>query len=158
MIDNLLVSCLQKVFVLDWHGIHGAPHWSRVRQIGLRLAPHTGANLRVVELFAFLHDACRRNDGHDPHHGPRAALLAERMNATVLRLSEPELGLLVVACQGHSDGQTHEDVTVSTCWDADRLDLGRVGIRPDPRRLCTAAARDPALIQWAFSRSVANAG
>ena len=71
---------------------------------------------------------------------------------------EPELGLLVVACQGHSDGQTHEDVTVSTCWDADRLDLGRVGIRPDPRRLCTAAARDPALIQWAFARSVANAG
>ena len=28
-----------------------------------------------------------------------------------------------------------------TFYDADRLDLGRVGIIPDPRRLCTDAAK-----------------
>ena len=41
-----------------------------------------------------------------------------------------------------------------TCWDADRLDLGRVGIRPDPRRLFTAAARSPELLSWAYQRSL----
>jgi uncharacterized protein len=47
-------------------------------------------------------------------------------------------------------------VTVLTCWDADRLDLGRVGIRPAPRLLCTSAARDPATIAWAFERGAAG--
>lgn len=28
----------------------------------------------------------------------------------------------------HSDGYTEGDITVQVCWDADRLDLGRVGI------------------------------
>jgi uncharacterized protein len=46
------------------------------------------------------------------------------------------------------------DVTVLTCWDADRLDLGRVGIRPDPTYLCTAAARDTDMLTWSYRRSV----
>jgi uncharacterized protein len=41
-----------------------------------------------------------------------------------------------------------------TCWDADRLDLGRVGIRPDPARLCNEAARHPKLLSEAYERSV----
>jgi uncharacterized protein len=45
-------------------------------------------------------------------------------------------------------------MTVLTCWDADRLDLGRVGIKPNPHRLCTAAARDPMMIEWAYKRSI----
>ncbi len=44
---------------------------------------------------------------------------------------------------------TAGDITVQTCWDADRLDLGRVGITPNPRWLCTACAKDPATILWA---------
>ncbi len=69
-------------------------------------------------------------------------------------LTEPELDLLQEACRGHSEGWTEADITVMTCWDADRLDLGRVGIIPDPTRLCTAAARDRATIEWAFARSL----
>jgi uncharacterized protein len=45
---------------------------------------------------------------------------------------------------------------VLTCWDADRLDLGRVGIRPLAERLCTDAARQPAMLQWAYRRSLAR--
>jgi uncharacterized protein len=45
------------------------------------------------------------------------------------------------------------DITIQTCWDADRLDLGRVGTTPDPARLCTAAARDPEMLRWADRRS-----
>lgn len=36
---------------------------TRVRTNGLRLACDNGANPRIVEYFAFLHDVCRRNDG-----------------------------------------------------------------------------------------------
>jgi len=69
-------------------------------------------------------------------------------------LDAGELELLCEACIGHSDGLLEADVTVQTCWDADRLDLGRVGIEPDPSRLCTPAAREPEIIAWAFARSV----
>jgi uncharacterized protein len=46
-------------------------------------------------------------------------------------------------------------VTVSTCWDADRLDLGRVGIEPHPDYLCTAEARHPETIAAAHGRALA---
>ena len=55
---------------------------------------------------------------------------------------------------GFTDGGTEADVTVQTCWDADRLDLGRVGIRPHPRYLCTPAARSAEVIEWAHARSL----
>jgi uncharacterized protein len=122
---------------------------------GLVLAEKTGASPRVVSLFAFLHDACRRDDGGDPRHGVRAAaLVGELRDRGVLSLGDEETQLLAFACLHHSEGLVEAEVTVQTCWDADRLDLGRVGKRPHPRFLCTPAARDPELIEWAFRRSL----
>ena len=100
-----------------------------------------------------LHDSKRRNDGHDPRHGARAARFAASIRGSLLDLSDGDLELLRYACEFHTDGLTEADVTVQTCWDADRLDLGRIGILPDPRRLCTPAAREPATIKWAVSQS-----
>jgi hypothetical protein len=37
------------------------------------------------------------------------------------------------------------------CWDADRLDLGRVGVRPVARYLCSELARDPRTIEAAVA-------
>jgi uncharacterized protein len=39
----------------------------------------------------------------------------------------------------HSEGAVHADPTVQTCWDADRLDLGRVGVMPDAKFLSAHA-------------------
>jgi uncharacterized protein len=153
LVSSQLIQFLRQGFVLDWSGIHGAPHWARVRKNGLRLSELTGANPKVVEAFAFLHDSQRLNDGHDPHHGRRAAELARRLPTSLLDLTDPEMDLLATACEGHTRGAIEADITVCTCWDADRLDLGRVGIVPDPARLCTEAARDPAIIRWAYARS-----
>ena len=50
-------------------------------------------------------------------------------------------------------GRLTRDVTIQTCWNADRLDLGRVGIKPNPTYLGTAAARDQETIARAFARS-----
>jgi hypothetical protein len=64
-----------------------------------------------------------------------------------------EFGRLQLACAGHTNEQMHPDITVQTCWDADRLDLGRVGIMPEPTRLCTAAAKRPEMLKWADGRA-----
>tara|TARA_B100000315_G_scaffold79959_1_gene73252 strand:- start:616 stop:768 length:153 start_codon:yes stop_codon:yes gene_type:complete len=33
------------------------------------------------------------------------------------------------------------DITIATCWDADRLDLGRVGADPNPKYLFSDEAK-----------------
>ncbi|MGQ0511906.1 MAG: hypothetical protein ACT4P9_14985 [Betaproteobacteria bacterium] len=151
-----LLATLRSRFRLDWQGIHGAPHWSRVRKNGLTLAEKSGpqANTRVIELFAFLHDSCRHDDGYDPMHGSRAAESLIELAEEIPNLAKEERELLAYACTRHSDGLTEAELTVQVCWDADRLDLGRVGHRPDPRRLCTPAAKDAKLIEWAYRRSL----
>ncbi len=136
-----LIELLRREFALEWGGIHGAPHWARVRRNGLMLAATTNASRRVVELFAFLHDARRRHDGRDREHGDRAAQLVHEIGPGPLAISGEEVDLLAFACRHHSGGMIEADVTVQACWDADRLDLVRIGIRPHPERLCTVAAR-----------------
>lgn len=138
-------------FRLSWTGIHGAPHWARVRAHGLWIARHTGADAAVVSLFALLHDAARHNDGADPGHGARAARFVEQLHRDrLLSLDDTRALWLAEACRGHSDGGLRANPTIQACWDADRLDLGRVGIRPDPRRLCTQVASNPARIEQAW--------
>jgi uncharacterized protein len=153
IITRELIAAVRQVFTLDWTGIHGAPHWARVRDNGLRLAARTGARTDVVELFAFLHDSQRRHDGRDADHGRRAAVFAATVRGKLFTLDDHGFALLCGACAGHSDGLIEADVTVQTCWDADRLDLGRIGVVPDAGKLCTAAAREPLMIEWAFERS-----
>jgi uncharacterized protein len=153
VISKSLIEVIQKEFVLPLDGIHGASHWARVCENGLRLAKLTGANPEVVELFAFLHDSKRLNDRLDPDHGRRAAKFVETLRGSLVTLSDEGFERLVFACEYHSDGLTRANITVQTCWDADRLDLGRIGIRPKARYLCTSAAKDPEIIEWAFLRS-----
>ena len=58
----------------------------------------------------------------------------------------------VVKATRHTDGGTEADITIQTCRDADRLDLGRVGMMPEPAKLCTPAARTVEMIRWADGR------
>lgn len=140
-------------YALPLDGIHGVAHWARVLENGLRLATETNASVEVVSLFAILHDCRRTNEGHDLEHGPRAALFAKKLRGTVFDLPDHEFGLLQRACEGHTTELTHPDVTIQTCWDSDRLDLGRVGITPHPGRLCTEVAKRPDIINWADGRA-----
>lgn len=144
---------LRMNYRLHWEGLHGAPHWSRVRDIGLKLSAENGADVRVVEYFAFLHDSCRHSDGHDPEHGPRAARFAVAIRANHIDLNEGAFSRLIEALEGHTGGTDPSDTTVATCWDADRLDIGRVGITPNPKYLCTEGARRPEVIANALGRS-----
>jgi uncharacterized protein len=150
---KLLVRAVLEDYALPWDGIHGLGHWARVLENGLRLAESTGANVEVVQLFAVFHDSRRVNESSDPGHGLRGAELAFRLRGTLYDLPDAQCALLSEACAGHTDGLTDGNITVQTCWDADRLDLGRVGMRPEPTKLCTDAARRPEIIKRADGRA-----
>jgi O-acetyl-ADP-ribose deacetylase (regulator of RNase III) len=141
LITPKLVAAIRKQYRLSWAGIHGARHWARVRKNGLLIAEVTGARTDVVELFSFLHDSCRQNDGRDPDHGRRAVEFATRLRGDCFELDDAGFELLCEAMTFHSDGFTDAPATVQACWDADRLDLVRIDIQPTPDRLCTDAAR-----------------
>lgn len=122
--------------------VHGPDHWRRVRRNGFLLASRTGADPVVVSLFALFHDSRRDNDGWDPGHGARGAALALALHGAAFEVSGEQFELLHYACTWHTDGLHHNDQTIATCWDADRLDLGRVGIVPSPEFLSTDFARE----------------
>lgn len=124
---------------INRQGVHGLSHWARVLHHGLAIGADVGANLLVVELFSFLHDSQRWNDYEDKQHGERAAEYAASMNHRFFELSGLELDLLMQAIRSHSDGDIEACPTIQTCWDADRLDLGRVGIKPNAKYLSVTA-------------------
>lgn len=158
LITDDLLSFLRGHYSLDWdHGIHGFAHWKRVRENGLKLASINGANSRVVEAFAFTHDIQRINEGTDYQHGWRASQFIRNylVKSGLLTLSNEEIDLLCLACEGHTDKSVSANLTIQTCWDADRLDLMRVGTMPDKRYLCTDAAKQDEMIRWAVEQSLA---
>lgn len=136
------------------HGYHGIAHWVRVWANAEMLCKYYNTDPDVPCWFAFLHDSQRHNEGRDPYHGERATWFAlKHWRAGDIRLNADDLRALMVAMEGHSEGRTQAFIKTRICWDADRLDLGRCDIRPDPGRLCTAYAREPEVIEAAFRRS-----
>jgi len=156
-ISKKLLEKVKADFSLDWSGIHGVRHWSRVRVNGLKLCEHIDADRTVVELFAFLHDIQRRHDGFDRMHGNRAADYIDTLAGEYFKLNQHQLQQLKFACSHHSNsGVTSDDPTIQVCWDADRLDLGRVQIRPHTDYLQTWKARETLFLDQAYLRSMRN--
>ena len=107
-----------------------------------------------MEHFALVHDVMRENENMDLHHGPRAAEFVKTINGTSwMNLDEHQVHLLTEACRYHSVGRLNRNVTIQACWDADRLDLGRVGINPKPAFLGSDLAKDQNFIEMAIMRS-----
>jgi len=139
-----LIERIKAQYRLDWHGTHGWPHWVNVNKAGQQIALYHGLNANVIQLFAVFHDACRENELDDDGHGQRGAELAFKLrnDFPILRdLSQKDFNALYEACANHTDGKTTTDPLIGACWDADRLDLGRVGITPNARYLSTEAGR-----------------
>jgi len=151
----ITIGEIRRQFQLDWLGYHGVVHWARVLENGLNLCSQLPeARADVVVLFALFHDSCRWNEHRDPKHGERAALLAEAyFQKDRLPLDASGLDLLIEACRGHDQGRVSSDATIGACWDADRLDLARVGIRPSVRFLSTEAAKSQDLLECCVNAS-----
>lgn len=133
--------------VLAHELMHGEAHWRGVAWAGLRIAALRG-DLRpeVMVAFGLLHDCRRETDGWDPQHGDRAALVAAR-SAPLRRLLGAEGRELVAeACRLHERGRTRPDApAIGACWDADRVNLVRLGFELDPRYFTVLSREDGTL-------------
>ena len=119
--------------------VHGIVHWKQVERNGLLLAEKTHADIVVVRLFALFHDSKRANDGEDIVHGARGAEFAKAcFEEHRFEITQEQFDKLYHACKFHTTEHRSGDATIDTCYDADRLDLGRVNIVLDPSKMATA--------------------
>jgi uncharacterized protein len=127
-------------FVMDIHSIHGVDHWEQVKDNGRMLALQLGVDPLVVELFSYLHDCKRIDDHHDPEHGERAAKYVNdlRENGELDFISIAQYNQLYVACHEHHKGVINKNnITIGSCYDADRIELIRCGITPNHELMST---------------------
>ena len=128
--------------------VHGLEHWRRVERHALVLslevrngvlAFREEVNIKVVRLFAYFHDKCRVSNSFDLKHGERAADMLPSLRNTLLKdLSDHEFAMLSDACRYHTVKANVGEPTIDVCLDADRLDLPRVEIVPDPKLMASA--------------------
>lgn len=136
----------------DMGRTHGLEHWDRVAKFG-RMLYQEGADMDVILAFAYLHDSERMNNAEDIKHGLRASKLIDTFRQTKLRdLSDEQIDKLKRACELHTTEHRTGDITIDICFDADRMDLLRVGIMPDPYRMATKRGAelvsDPRYEDW----------
>jgi len=138
---EILWKIVQNQFALDQSSFHGWSHWKSVEENGLLLIEHTGADIDIVRLFAMFHDSKRENEGSDPDHGKRGAGFAKILRGKNFDLEDSKFEKLIYTCTWHNKHMLTDDTDIGTCWDADRLDLIRIGITPCLERLNTDYAK-----------------
>ena len=124
----------------DDDAVHGYAHSLRVERNMMILCKHLNYGWGWgMGLFAYYHDILRLNDGADPDHGKRAAELLRRVKtvANLGHVPTDVMDKICYACENHTAMQRSGDPLIDICFDADRLDLMRVGIKPDPRMMAT---------------------
>lgn len=143
------VEKIKQFAIKDWElgETHGLPHWERVKRNGIilslsihngRLCFREGIDIKVVCYFTYLHDKYRLNDYADLQHGERAADMLYTIRDILLKdLDDEEFSLLEQACRLHTTTHKTGNLTIDTCFDADRLDLERVGIIPNRSKMAT---------------------
>jgi uncharacterized protein len=140
MISQEVLSLLRKESEFFYSPIHGVKHWQTVERNAHYLASFNNADTQVLSYFAHFHDCMRENEGRDKGHGSRGALFAKK-HRDLIPLNDIQFKQLTDACKGHTYGERPECITINTCWDADRLDLLRVGTIPDAKRLHNKEAK-----------------
>lgn len=151
--EKALLQRIKDQYQLNLNSDHGISHWKRVDKIGLYLSKATKADLAVVSLFAYLHDSRRVDEDYDPEHGLRAAIFARELyDEKLLDLAVGQLDNLIAACKFHSQIEIKPDnITIATCWDADRLDLCRLGATPDHEYLFSNAAKKKESLNYSYN-------
>ena len=147
--DIELLKIISRQFSLELNGIHGVYHWHRVYKNALQLARYYNIKSRVFMLFALFHDSRRENDNIDPQHGKRGGKYARVLQHKISALKElniSDFDLLEYACSSHTKTDYQhtlaDNLIANICWDADRLDIGRVGFVVDTEYLHTDYAKE----------------
>lgn len=127
--------------------MHGELHWRGVAWAGLRIAElREGLRPEVTVAFGLLHDCRRETDDWDPEHGDRAARVASRSAPLKRLLGAEGRDLVAEACRLHERGRTcPEEPRIGACWDADRVNLVRLGLDLDPSYFTVLSGEDGSL-------------
>lgn len=150
--DNLhaIRELVVSQFRLDIDGTHGMPHWRRVYRNGLLICEaDPSVDRDVIAAFALLHDSQRENEYDDPMHGVRGSRFANELlvQGHMPWLDKERRTWLRAAICSHPLGGSSVCSTIQACFDADRLDLGRIGIKPHPKFLGSVYAHNPGVIE-----------
>lgn len=144
---------------LEVNGFHGPHHWERVLVNGLILKQLLPDHVdeHVLFLFALFHDSKRQDEGQDWFHGMRGAdyfiELLESGEKIALPPQPPRVSAIYQACSRHTDTLFSKNSYIAACFDADRLDLFRVGIYPDLAKLNYQTAVTDTLIYQSSLRA-----
>ena len=153
-----IVDALRPFALMD-SKIHGVDHWARVCRFGEYLADRINLPPQYSEcvtVFAWTHDLARYDDDGGREHAIAGAKYLDKVIPTVFPLlSGSQISIIRTAIYYHSHGYAADEGqyagwfddlegkkgtildTMACCWDADRLDLLRIGIEPDPYRMST---------------------
>jgi uncharacterized protein len=140
MIEQSVLNILKEKSNFFNSSLHGIKHWQTVERNAHYLASFNNADTEVLSYFAYFHDCMRENELIDIGHGPRGASFAKK-HRDKIPLDDIQFKQLTDACKGHTYGERPECITINTCWDADRLDLVRVGISPKEEYLYSEEAK-----------------
>lgn len=145
-LNKELLNLVKSQFKLDIKGLHGVEHWERVYENTQTLAKHYDIKSDVFELFALLHDSKREDEYTDIKHGKRAAIyVKELITNNTIKIATEDKKRLLFACSNHTKSnkkaKLYEDLVVQICLDADRLDIGRVGLEPEEKYFNTDYAK-----------------
>ena len=94
--------------------------------------------------FAVLQDFVYENRVFDSNihglaHWRQVEFNGVSLEEKLLDITQEQFEKLYHACKFHTKERSTGDATIDTCYDADRLDLGRVGFELNPHKMATAA-------------------
>ncbi len=119
--------------------LHGISHLRRVAILSGRLANAVGEVVEAAVVMGFLHDCARKNDGNDLEHAHDSAVLAREL--TERFYPHLDVDRICDAIEGHAGGEVTTDPLSACLWDADRLELKRIGRTIDLDLLSTKVAK-----------------
>ena len=121
-------------------GLHGLNHVKRVVENAKTIAKNECPNhYDDIVMGAYLHDIGRVNDNGGNEH----ALQGFEISKQLLAKYWPHLDhrKILTAIKEHADSLITDDPLIGSIWDADRLDLTRLGIKINPELLSTKTAK-----------------
>ncbi len=119
--------------------LHGISHLRRVAILSGRLANAVGEDVESAVVMGFLHDCARRNDKNDIDHARDSEVLARGLIERFY--SHLDVDRICEAIAGHADGEVTSDPFTGCLWDADRMELKRIGRTIDLDLLSTKVAK-----------------
>jgi len=165
--DDDLLEVISHWPLRDNPSCHGPDHWIRVYNNAMLLADDEGwlegrySVCRDALYWASLfHDSMRINEYDDDGHGGRGAAHLTRYYLSEVSYDGDQddvLSMAVSCCALHTDLMPDNEAllcahlsdmemaVVRLFCDADRLDLDRLGYKPDPNRMFTHAGKERAV-------------